>query len=98
MLEFMARGATVGRPLATTPGVPAERVAALRAAFAATLEDADFIAQAAKEHMQIRAMTGEKLAELVAGMLNTPADVRERLKAALQPTDESTLAGAPGKR
>ena len=42
-------------------------------------------------------MTGEKLAELVAGMLNTPPDVRERLKAALQPKDDSTLPGAPGK-
>src|SRR5258708_20916280 len=59
LLEFMARGATVGRPLATTPGVPAERVAALRAAFAATLKDPDFIAAAAKEHMQIRPRTGE---------------------------------------
>jgi hypothetical protein len=37
LLEFMARASTVGRPLGTTPGVPAERVAALREAFAATL-------------------------------------------------------------
>ncbi len=97
LLDFMARGATVGRPLATTPGVPAERVAALRAAFAATLEDPDFIAAAAREHMEIQPMTGEKLAEIIAGLLNTPADVRERVKAALQPKDESTLPGAPGK-
>src|SRR3954470_16652364 len=37
LLEFMARGATVGRPLATTPGVPADRVAALRKAFEETV-------------------------------------------------------------
>ncbi len=98
MLEFMARGATVGRPLATTPGVPAERVVALRAAFAATLKDPDFIATAAKEHMQIRPMTGDKLAGIIADLLNTPADVRERVKAALQPKSETTLTGAPSKK
>jgi len=97
LLEFMARTATVGRPLATTPGVPAERVAALRAAFAATLKDPDFVATAAKEHMEIKPMTGEKLAEIIAGLLNTPADVRERVKAALQPKDDQTLVGVPGK-
>jgi tripartite-type tricarboxylate transporter receptor subunit TctC len=97
LLEFMARGATVGRPLATTPGVPAERVAALRAAFVATLKDPDFIAAAAKEHMEIRPMTGDKITEVIVGLLNTPAEVRERVKAALQPKDESTLVGTPGK-
>src|SRR5258707_1861654 len=51
LLEFMARVATVGRPLATTPGVPAERLAALRAAFAATIKDPEFIAAAAQENL-----------------------------------------------
>ena len=35
--QFMASASTVGRPLATTPGVPADRVAALRAAFDAAV-------------------------------------------------------------
>jgi tripartite-type tricarboxylate transporter receptor subunit TctC len=97
LLEFMARLSSVGRPLATTPGVPAERVAALRAAFAATLKDPDFIAAAAREHMTIRPMTGEKLAEVITSMLNAPADVRERMKVALQPKAGSTLDTAPAK-
>jgi hypothetical protein len=94
LLEFMARGATVGRPLATTPGVPPERVAALRAAFAATLKDPDFVAAAAKEHMEIRPMTGDKLAAIITGLIGTPPDIRERVKAALQPKDVTTLEGA----
>jgi tripartite-type tricarboxylate transporter receptor subunit TctC len=97
LLEFMARGATVGRPLATTPGVPAERVAALSAAFAATLRDPDFVATAAKEHMEIRPMTGDKLAEIITGLISTPPDTRERVKAALQPKDVTTLEGAQGQ-
>src|SRR5215471_5605020 len=75
LLEFMGRASSVGRPLATTPGVPTERVAALRAAFEATMKDPDFIAAAAREHMTIRPMTGEKLAEVITSMLNAPADV-----------------------
>jgi tripartite-type tricarboxylate transporter receptor subunit TctC len=97
MLEFMARGSSVGRPLAATPGVPPDRVAALRAAFAATLNDPDFIAAATREHMQIRPMPGDKLAELISGMLSTPAGVRERLKIALQPKAGSTLDSVPAK-
>ena len=37
-----------GRPVAAPPGVPADRLAALRAAFDATMKDAEFIAEAAK--------------------------------------------------
>jgi len=91
LLAFMAQAAAIGRPLATTPGVPAERVAALRAAFAATVKDTDFIAAAAQEHMEIRPMTGDKLQEIVNGLLTAPQDVRERMKIALQPKDEHTV-------
>ena len=54
LLEFMARASTVGRPLGTTPGVPADRVAALRAAFEATVKDPAFIAAAKYEHLDIQ--------------------------------------------
>ena len=60
LLEFMARASTVGRPLATTPGVPAERVAALRTAFAATIADPEFIAAAASEHFEFSPMSADQ--------------------------------------
>ena len=90
LLQFMANSSTVGRPLATTPGVPAERVAALRAAFAATIRDPEFIATAKKENMEIRPQTAEVLTQVVLGLLNSPQDVRDRMKVALQPRDEHT--------
>ncbi len=58
LLEFMSRSSAVGRPLGTTPGVPADRVAALRAAFQAMIKDRDFMADAKKHNMDIRPMTG----------------------------------------
>jgi tripartite-type tricarboxylate transporter receptor subunit TctC len=90
LLRFMANSATVGRPLATTPGVPAERVAALRAAFAATIRDSEFIATAKKENMEIRPQTAEELTQVILQLLTAPQDVRDRMKVALQPRDEQT--------
>jgi tripartite-type tricarboxylate transporter receptor subunit TctC len=97
LLQFMARASTVGRPLATTPNVPAERVAALRAAFAATVRDPEFIAAAANEQLDIRPQTGDALQEIIFGLLNTPQDVRERMKVALEPKGEHILDKPPGQ-
>jgi tripartite-type tricarboxylate transporter receptor subunit TctC len=96
LLQFMADSSTVGRPLATTPGVPAERVAALRKAFEATIRDPEFIATAKKENMEIRPQTADVLQKVIFGILNAPADVRERMKVALQPKDDQTQK-VPGK-
>jgi tripartite-type tricarboxylate transporter receptor subunit TctC len=98
LLQFMARASTVGRPLATTPGVPADRVAALRAAFTAMVKDPDFIAAAAREKLEIQPQTGEQLQEIILGLISSPADVRERMKAALQPKADQILDEPPGPR
>jgi hypothetical protein len=95
LLQFMARAATVGRPFATTPGVSAERVAALRAAFVAMVKDPEFIAAAAANKLEIRPQTGEQLQEIVSGLISSPADVRERMKIALQPKPEEILDQPP---
>jgi tripartite-type tricarboxylate transporter receptor subunit TctC len=92
LLQFMARASTVGRPLATTPGVPAERVAALRRAFDAVVKDPDFIAAATKEKLDVRPQSGDKIAEIIFGLLDTPADVRDRMKAALASKDLHEIA------
>jgi tripartite-type tricarboxylate transporter receptor subunit TctC len=81
----------VGRPLATSPGVPAERIAILRKAFKQTIRDPKFIAEAAAEHMTIRPMTGEQIANLIDGMISAPADVRSRVTLALEPNKEHII-------
>ncbi|MPZ38406.1 MAG: hypothetical protein GEU95_10105 [Rhizobiales bacterium] len=90
LLRFMANSSSIGRPLATTPGVPADRVAALRRAFAATVRDPEFIAAAKKENMQIKPQSAEVLLKIILSVLNAPQDVRDRMKVALQPRDEHT--------
>ena len=90
LLQFMANSSTVGRPLATTPGVPADRVAALRKAFEVTIRDPEFIATAKKENMEIKPQTADVLDRVILGLLTPPQDVRDRMKLALQPRDEHT--------
>ena len=90
LLQFMANSSSVGRPLATTPGVPADRVLALRRAFEQTVRDPDFIAAAKKENMEIRPQSAEVLTKIIVGLLGSPQDVRDRMKVALQPRDEHT--------
>jgi len=98
LLEFMARGATVGRPLATTPGVPAERVAALRKAFEDTVKDPEFIAAAKQENLEINPMSADKLVDVINGLLDASQDVRDRMKIALEPKKEHTLETLPAPK
>ena len=98
---MMGRTSDIGRPLATTPGVPKERVAALRAAFHKTIADAGFLAEAKKQHMLIRPMTGDELARLIFGILDAPADVKARMKLAIQPKADQmtkTKSAKDGKK
>jgi tripartite-type tricarboxylate transporter receptor subunit TctC len=99
LLEFMARAADVGRPLATTPGVPADRLAALRKAFIATVKDPEFIADAKKQNSMIRPMSAERMESVIHGILDSPDDVKTRMRAALQPksSDTQKIEGAKKK-
>jgi tripartite-type tricarboxylate transporter receptor subunit TctC len=74
-----------GRPFFVPPGVPAERVEALRRAFDATMKDPGFLAEADKLKLDIDPLTGEQVAELVAQVSRTPPDIAARVRTALEP-------------
>lgn len=99
LLEFMSLAVAVGRPVATSPGVPPERVAALRKAFQATLKDPEFIAEAAKMQAEIRPQTGEELAGIINKLISAPQTVKDRVKVALEPkaSDAETRPKPPKK-
>jgi tripartite-type tricarboxylate transporter receptor subunit TctC len=64
----------IGRSIVAPPGLPAPRLAALRAGFDATVADPDFIADVKKSNLSLAAMDGAKLAALIrdAISLNGP--------------------------
>jgi tripartite-type tricarboxylate transporter receptor subunit TctC len=74
----------VGRPFFLPPGVPADRVAALRAAFDATMKDPDYLAEAEKLKIDIDPLTGAELAALVTQVAQTPTETVARVRAALE--------------
>ncbi len=84
VLRFLSADVPLSRAYVTTPDVPAERLAALRRAFNATMKDAAFLAEAAKMQIDISPSTGEDAEKIVAEVLKTPADVLARAKAILE--------------
>ena len=65
ILELFSQPEKVGRSLTAPPGVPAERVAQLRAAFAATLKDPSFVADAARMRIALSPLPGEQLQVII---------------------------------
>lgn len=80
MLMLLSTPPTIGRPIFTTPGVPEDRLDALRAAFDAVVQDADFLAEAAREGLDIAPVNGQRLQEIVADIIATPPEVGQRLE------------------
>jgi tripartite-type tricarboxylate transporter receptor subunit TctC len=60
------------------PGVPKDRLAALRTAYAAVLKDPEFLKEAEKSRMDIRAQTGAEVEALVNQVIKTPKAVLDR--------------------
>lgn len=71
------------RPYFLPPDVPAERVAALRRAFDATMKDPAFVADAQKLQLEISPMSGEALQALVGELARTPPEIVARVRHAL---------------
>jgi tripartite-type tricarboxylate transporter receptor subunit TctC len=62
-------------PFLAPPGVPADRVEALRTAFMATMRDKDFLAEADKAGLEITPVSGVEIQRLVQDIYATPASI-----------------------
>ncbi len=80
LLKLLSAPTTIGRPIFTSPGVPEERVKALRAAFDATMKDPNFLAAAEKAKMDINPVSGAELQKIVSEIVATPKPIAERLQ------------------
>jgi len=67
------------RPFLVGPGVPAERVAILEQAFAQTMADPQFLAEANKARLDIEPIDGAKLAASVSEFMSMSAQVKSRV-------------------
>ena len=78
ILKLLSAPTTIGRPVFTAPGVPPERIKALRDAFDAMVKDPAFLAEAAKEHFDINPVSGAEMQKIVAEIVATPHAVSDR--------------------
>jgi hypothetical protein len=76
--------ASLARPVATNSDVPPERVAALRRAFDLTMADREFLSEARRQIMEIAPTRGEDLQNIVAGIVDAPPSVIEKVRAAVK--------------
>ena len=70
-LAFYSGMTTLARAIATSPGVPADRIQILRAAFDATLDDPELLTEAKKLNLDLRPLPGAQLQEIVEAMVQT---------------------------
>lgn len=73
----------LGKIFAAPPGVPAERVAALRKAFDAAMKDPELLADAARQRIDISPSSGEAVAQFIAGIYKSPPEAVARAKKAV---------------
>lgn len=80
ILRAVAASAEFGRSIITTPGVPAERLAAVRKAFDTMVKDPAFLADMKKRKIMIEPATGDELDKIKAETLSTPPRLLAMIK------------------
>jgi hypothetical protein len=77
-LKLIVSRQSMARPFAAPPGVPADRMRALRAAFDATMIDADFLADARQLDLDVRPVTGAEVEVLLNDIYASPLPIVKR--------------------
>jgi len=78
ILRLIFARQVMGRPYLAPPGVPADRVAALRSAFMGTMADREFLAEAEKAQLEITPVSGEAVQKLVGEVYRTPPEIAKK--------------------
>ena len=65
----------ITRPITAPPGVPADRLAALRKAFVAAMKDPRMIEDAKRMGLELDPMPAEELISVVDALFKTPRDI-----------------------
>jgi tripartite-type tricarboxylate transporter receptor subunit TctC len=81
LLAIVESGAVVGWPALMPPGVPADRLAAWRKAFDATMRDPAFIAEVTKAKLEVEPKFGVELAKVIGEVLSVDNTVLARARA-----------------
>lgn len=78
-IKFLYAGQGIGRPYVAPPNLPPERLKELRDAFAATMKDPAFQAEAKKAKLDLDPKSGEYLHHLMEEIYATPKPLIEKI-------------------
>jgi tripartite-type tricarboxylate transporter receptor subunit TctC len=90
ILQLFVAPQAMDRPILAPPGVPSERVAVLRSAFHAAMNDPGFIAEAKKQHLEIAEVAGDRVAKTIADAYALPPDIVRAATEAMSVTGTRT--------
>jgi tripartite-type tricarboxylate transporter receptor subunit TctC len=79
VMELYLTQKTVARPVIAPPGVPADRLAALRQAFGALARDKEFLADAQRSNLDVSPVSGEEVDKVVAIIASASPETFQRL-------------------
>lgn len=80
LVELLLSRLLLGRPFIAPPGVPADRVAVLRAAFRKSVEDPELLAEAEKTRLAIDPIWGEEAQQIIAANYKTDPHLIDRVR------------------
>jgi tripartite-type tricarboxylate transporter receptor subunit TctC len=80
LIELAELSYMMARPFVAPPGVPAERAAALQAAFLAVHRDPQFLADVAQLKIEVDAVGAEAVLEAIDRIAEAPSDLLDRLR------------------
>jgi len=78
VLRLIVARQTMARPFVAPPGLPPQRLTALRNAFDATMRDPDFLADAKRQDLDVRPVTGAEADALIAQVYATAPEIVKR--------------------
>jgi tripartite-type tricarboxylate transporter receptor subunit TctC len=78
MFKLIFARQVMGRPYLAPPGAPKDRADALRKAFADTMKDPEFLADAEKAQLEITPVAGEEVETLVKELYQTPKALADK--------------------
>ena len=80
VMRILFTDSQIAWPLLAPPGLPAEKVAALRAGFDAVMKDPELIRDAEKQQLEVDPVKGETMQATIARLFTLPASTIERAK------------------
>ena len=88
-LEVIYANQRLGRPFIAPPNMPTDRKTALRRAFDATMKDEGFIADAAKQNIDLQPLTGEQMERTLGDAYDLPPSILARAQELVKAPQEA---------